>query len=140
MVQYFRAGDDGRRVKQGKCRRDCIVYYSVYLHYIAWNHYGSTGKINGQDMHDVHVTKEKKNGGVCTEVVNWKINDVVDIGGLADSSWVAVVSSKDCCWAAESQRDPMAAVGTYRTILDLCFVRIDWGWCCRQSCQDEDSW
>jgi hypothetical protein len=29
-------------VKEGKWRRDCIVYYSVYLHYIAWS---SNGKI-----------------------------------------------------------------------------------------------
>jgi hypothetical protein len=28
-----------------RMRRHCIVYYSVYLHYIAWNHDASTGDI-----------------------------------------------------------------------------------------------
>jgi len=68
--------------------------------------------LNWQDMHDVHVTKEKRNGGVCTGVVSWKINDVVDTGSLADSSWGAVAFPKGGCWAAESQRDPVAAAGT----------------------------
>jgi len=68
--------------------------------------------LNGQDMHDVHVTTEKKSGGVCTGVVSWKIKDVVDIGSLADSSQRAVALPKGGCWAAESQRDPVAAAGT----------------------------
>jgi len=37
-------GDGDDRGESGR-RRDCIVYYSVYLHYIAWNQNGSMGNV-----------------------------------------------------------------------------------------------